>query len=52
MGEVSETLSRQDNFSGLQMRKQTQLQRGLSNLPKLVMDKARIFTQVGKKSQC
>ena len=52
MGEVSETLRHQDNFSGLQIRKQTQAQRGLSNVPKLEMDKGRIFTQVGKKSEC
>ena len=45
MGEVSETLRRQDNCSGLQMRKQTEVQRGLSNLPKLEMDKRGIFTQ-------
>ena len=46
MDEVIQTLRRQDKFSGLQMRKQTQAQRGLSNLPKLEMDKGRVFIQM------
>ena len=45
-GGLLQTLRRQDNFSCLQMRKQTQAQRGLSNLPKLEMDKGRVFIQM------